>query len=196
MGVALITSVWTCFPSASPFRARTARCRTPKRCCSSQITSPREENRISPLKSAWVPITASISPEAILAASSFLSDAFVEPVTTAHLTPSPSSSLWALSPCCRARISVGAISALWYPAARARNMAPKATAVLPLPTSPWTSLPMARPEARSARISSSTRAWAPVGGKGQHFQKTSASRAETDMGKPSRRSPRSSAASA
>ena len=43
-----------------------------------------------------------------------------------------------VSKCCRARISVGAIRALWPPPAATSAMASMATTVLPEPTSPWT----------------------------------------------------------
>ena len=60
-----------------------------------------------------------------------------DPDRNSARTPRPSSSGASPAWCCRARISVGAISAACHPARTARASATAATAVLPLPTSPW-----------------------------------------------------------
>ena len=61
MGVAVMKS--TCGGGASgAFFTSCARCRTPKRCCSSMMTSPRLEKSSSALFSAVVPMTMSTSP--------------------------------------------------------------------------------------------------------------------------------------
>ena len=62
---------------------------------------------------------------------------------------------------------MGAIKADWYPLFAARKIAPAATAVLPLPTSPCTSRFITPPEARSIPISSRVRRCAPVRAKGK-----------------------------
>ena len=66
--------------------------------------------------------------------------------------PSGSSSADSVTACCRASRSVGASSADWAPASATKVMASAASAVLPEPTSPWTSRIIGRPDPRSARI--------------------------------------------
>ena len=65
------------------------------------------------------------------------------------------------------------MSAACQPAPAHSRIAPMATAVLPLPTSPCTMRAMAWGAAKSRAISSSVRRWAPVGAKGMVFQKAS-----------------------
>ena len=58
------------------------------------------------------------------------------------------------------------MTALWRPLCRTLQHSAAATRVLPLPTSPWTSLDMHLPEAMSAAASFTARRWAFVGAKG------------------------------
>ena len=76
----------------------------------------------------------------------------------APLEPAPR----ACGACCSARISVGAIRAAWYPDWTASIIAAKATAVFPLPTSPWSSRFIGSGRPMSRAISPSARSWAPV----------------------------------
>ena len=62
MGVADMTSRWG--RTAPPFSARAERWATPKRCCSSAMTSPRSRYSTSWENRAWVPTTRSVSPAA------------------------------------------------------------------------------------------------------------------------------------
>ena len=64
------------------------------------------------------------------------------PVSTASRTPAASQSGASVLACCRARISVGAISAACAPASTATSIAISATMVLPEPTSPCSSRSM------------------------------------------------------
>src|SRR5918992_322802 len=68
--------------------------------------------------------------------------------------------------CCSASVSVGAMSAAWAPFSTARSMAPKATTVFPLPTSPISSRCIGRSPARSASISPMARTWSSVSSNG------------------------------
>ena len=67
MGVAVITSrsgsrPWPSAPR--PLARRAARCSTPKRCCSSMTTTPRERKPTRSVRRAWVPIRRSTEPSA------------------------------------------------------------------------------------------------------------------------------------
>ncbi len=111
---------------------------------------------------AWVPITTSAMPPPIASWISRLRFAVRDPERNSERTPSPSSSGASPAWCCRARISVGAISAPCHPARTAEASATAATAVLPLPTSPWRRRRIGRSEARSAVIASTAADWSPV----------------------------------
>ena len=105
--------------------------------------------------------------------SVFFAAPFADPVSRPTRTPTGESRPSSVLACCSASSSVGAIRAHWQPF-WAHFQAPKAaTAVLPEPTSPWTRRFIARPEARSAAISSIARRWAPVGEKGSRDRKSS-----------------------
>src|SRR5205807_1682929 len=65
MGVAVMISWCGTRPSFCPFSESLRRCCTPKRCCSSTMTSARRANSMPSWKSACVPITTRTSPEAI-----------------------------------------------------------------------------------------------------------------------------------
>ena len=95
--------------------------------------------------------------------------------------------------CCSARISVGAIMALCQPLCQASQAQAAATAVLPEPTSPWTSRFMGRPEAMSAAASSTVRRWAPVKEKGSRDKNGAKSRLSTAGPAPRSRPVRSRA---
>ena len=69
--------------------------------------------------------------------------------------------------CCCARISVGAMKALWYPARCAAHKSAAATSVLPLPTSPCKRRDIRLPDAISRSASSAARRCALVGEKGR-----------------------------
>ena len=166
IGVAVSTS--TC-GRACARSVRTARCSTPKRCCSSTTTRPRSTNWRWSASRAWVPTMIPASPEAILNSADFFTAAGIEPVrqTTsvacsgAPRTPPPIPSS-PISPtivwwCCWASTSVGASRTAWPPASTTASMARSATRVLPDPTSPCNSRCMGWVRARSANTSSLTR---------------------------------------
>ena len=162
MGVADIRSRCGC----APFSSSAARCATPKRCCSSAITRPRSAKTVVSVSSAWVPITTSASPAAMRTRRARFCAGVMEPVSNAQRTPRGARSGSSRSKCCRARISVGARSAVWRPFFAVQKAAAAATMVLPLPTSPCTRRLMGRPARKSVRISSIARRCAPVSSKG------------------------------
>ena len=118
---------------------------------------------------AWVPTTISISPDANFSLVIFLTFSFRLPIRRASVmslpdsipsiliifSNSPSSRISIFMPfeatkrednvwkCCSAKTSVGAIKADCLPDETAVIIAAAATTVLPLPTSPCKSLPMA-----------------------------------------------------
>ncbi|GJE46839.1 hypothetical protein AEGHOMDF_6048 [Methylobacterium soli] len=161
IGVAVITRKST----ASPLAPRARRWCTPKRCCSSTTARPRSWNTTLSWNTAWVPTRMSIAPAARSLSVARRSGARSRPVIRRR-RKGP-----AIGPrrskCWRARISVGAIRTACRPASTAEAIASSATAVLPEPTSPWSRRSMRRSEARSARISATARACAPVSPKGR-----------------------------
>ena len=82
-------------------------------------------------------------------------------------TELPESQAERVRACCSARISVGTISAACHPDSTASIMAAKATAVLPLPTSPCRSRFIGSGRPMSCAISPSTRACARVRANGR-----------------------------
>ena len=146
--------------------ARAALCSTPKRCCSSVMTRPRRRKATPWERRAWVPTTKGSSPDARAARTFRFSFAFMEPVRRPTGMPAGASMAARVLQCCSAKISVGAIMAHCQPDRTASQAQPAATAVLPEPTSPWTSRFMGRERAKSAAASSRARRWAPVRVKG------------------------------
>ena len=132
IGVAVMCSVC----GARLFARNFARCATPKRCCSSMIARPRSRNSTRSTMSACVPTTRSHSPLARRPSVAARSRAPMLPKSASTRTPKGKSSGASFCACCEARISVGAISALWRPFDAASTIAAAATIVLPLPTSP------------------------------------------------------------
>ena len=130
-------------------------------------------------KSACVPTSKSVAPVAtdastrrrVCASSPACSTATRRPA----LLPQPAK----VRPCCSASTSVGAMSRLWPPARAMSKTAAKATAVLPLPTSPCNSRCMGVALVRSANTVRMARSWAVVGVKG------SAARADVSTASPS-----------
>ena len=182
MGVAVMTSrSGSCpVPSAPrPLARRAARCSTPKRCCSSMTTTPREWNPTRSVRRAWVPMSRSTVPSARPAWRTVRSAAAVllvrratgsgrRPSSVAGSgTESPSSRRRTAEACCSASTSVGAISAPWWPPSTATSRAATATTVLPEPTSPCSSRCMGSGPARSSRMAAMARRWAAVGLKGR-----------------------------
>jgi hypothetical protein len=147
MGVADMTR--TC--GAAAFAESAPRCCTPKRCCSSVTTSARSEKATSPVRSACVPTTRSISPAARAAFISRFSFAVSDPVSFSTRQPKGSKKARSVVRCCSARISVGAMKATWCPARMTAQALAAATIVLPLPTSPWISRFIGRPAAISEK---------------------------------------------
>ena len=94
-----------------PFSLMSDRCRTPKRCCSSVITSPRWANRTPGWISACVPTTTSTAPDAISSRTAFLSAADMLPISNPTRIPNGEKRSFSPSYCCRARISVGIMNA-------------------------------------------------------------------------------------
>ena len=108
-------------------------------------------------------------------------------------TGSAASSRSRVAACCSARVSVGAISAAWWPDSTARSIAYRAQTVLPEPTSPISSRCIGRSESRSRSIGERD---ALIGGEleGQRVEPASrqsgARGAELDPRRESRRSRR------
>ena len=126
-------------------------CRTPKRCSSSIITSPRRMKLTSLDKILWVPITISIVPSLIptIALATSLAERNRDSSTT--LTGQSAKRSENVCACCSAKRVVGHKIATCLPFAMAKNVARKATSVLPNPTSPQTSRSIGRPEVISAK---------------------------------------------
>ena len=89
MGVADMTSRW----GARPFWDSLERWPTPKRCCSSVMTSPRSLNSVVSESRAWVPTARSTSPAAKASRTAFFSRSFMEPVSSAVRRPRGAKSL-------------------------------------------------------------------------------------------------------
>ena len=88
IGVAVMISWCGMRPCFSPFCASFRRCCTPKRCCSSTMTSPRRANSIPSWKSACVPTTMRTSPAARAASALRRVRALCEPESSATVSPS------------------------------------------------------------------------------------------------------------
>ena len=136
-------------PALRPFSANCRRCATPKRCCSSMMTSPSRANCTLSWNSAWVPMTSWQLASARLASEVVLDLAVCLPESHPTEMPRGSNQLRKRRRCCSASISVGAMMATCRPAASAGQAASAATTVLPAPTSPCTSLSMTRVWPRS-----------------------------------------------
>ncbi|MNL34950.1 hypothetical protein D3C87_1569480 [compost metagenome] len=110
IGVAVMINWCGHMRPPTPFCRNASLCCTPKRCCSSMITSARFLNCTSSWNNAWVPTTIGV-PLAICssAATRFLPLSL--PASHATSMPSGSSQRLKVMKCCSARISVGAISA-------------------------------------------------------------------------------------
>ena len=129
IGVAVMCS--TCgAASPGPFASSDARCETPKRCCSSTTQTARLANLTSGSIRACVPTTSPSSPDASRSSASRRRRAGVADVSSTNGIGSPASSRSSVAACCSASVSVGAISAAWWPASSARNIAWTATTVL------------------------------------------------------------------
>ncbi len=132
----MISWCGTCWP-CRPFSLSCMRCWTPKRCCSSTITSARRWNVTPSWNSAWVPTAMCTSPLATAAMALRRVRAGCEPESSATVMPSGRNQASSVRQCCSASSSVGAISAAWPPLPTARAAAAAAITVLPQPTSPW-----------------------------------------------------------
>ena len=160
IGVAVMSR--TCGAPFRAFASRAPRCSTPNRCCSSTTASARSANATASWSIAWVPTTTRACPVARASYALVRPFAPSEPVSRITSIPRSSSSPPTTSRCCRARRSVGASSAACRPSSAAAASAQAATAVLPEPTSPWTSRSIGTSRARSSRTSSRVRAWSGV----------------------------------
>jgi hypothetical protein len=169
MGVAVMNRA----SALRPFSMSRLRWSTPNRCCSSMMTSPQSCATTSSSKSAWVPKTTSVCPEARRMRMSSRSSAGVEPVSSAQLMPAWSkrppkdAAYWVAS------TSVGAIMNVWKRASAAAAMANPATAVLPVPTSPSSMWDMTFGCAMRIWISATARSWSDVSEKGSAFMSAS-----------------------
>ena len=179
MGVAVMISWCGRRPCLSPFSESLRRCCTPKRCCSSTMTSARAAKSMPSWNSAWVPTTTRTFPPAIASSALRRVRAVCEPDTRATVSPSGANQSCRVRQCCSASSSVGAIRAACRPLPAARAAAAAATTVLPQPTSPCSSRTIGTPVARSSCASRSARDWARVRANG------SASRNRRDSPAPS-----------
>ncbi len=123
--------------------------RTPKRCSSSMMTSPRFLNLTSGWISLWVPITRSIVPAASPSSAAFTSFGERKRDSSASFTGKSAKRSENTWKCCSASSVVGTSTATCLPSASATNAARSATSVLPKPTSPQTSRSIGWPEVRS-----------------------------------------------
>jgi len=132
MGVAVMINTW----GLGALRWRMARCRTPKRCCSSTMTSPSFLKRISSSNRAWVPMAREIRPSSRSWICRRRWAAVRWRLKRAHWRGSPSRNFFSVRKCCSANISVGAMRTACWPFSTASSMADRATTVFPDPTSP------------------------------------------------------------
>mmetsp|Transcript_22706 Transcript_22706/g.54356 ORF Transcript_22706/g.54356 Transcript_22706/m.54356 type:complete len:302 (-) Transcript_22706:70-975(-) len=147
-GIGVADSVSTC-GGGELARCSADRCRTPNLCCSSMTARPSLLNSTPRLMSECVPMTMPIDPSFRPSSVALRGAVRVLPVRSeTRGIDSPSGafplkllmSLSMLSLCWAARTSVGAMSAACQPDAVAASIARRATAVLPEPTSPCSSL--------------------------------------------------------
>ena len=139
--------------------------RTPKRCSSSMMTSPRFLNLTSAWISLCVPITRSMPPEARPSSAAFTSLGERKRDSSARRTGQSekrSENTWK---CCSASSVVGTSTATCLPSASATHAARSATSVLPKPTSPQTSRSIGCPDLRSAITASIAPCWSGVSSK-------------------------------
>ena len=90
-------------PAWRPFSESLRRCCTPKRCCSSTMTSASPANSMPSWKSAWVPTTTRTSPAAIAASALRRVRAGTLPDSSATVSPSGANHAWKLRQCCSAK---------------------------------------------------------------------------------------------
>ncbi len=121
------------------------------------------------------------SPDEIFSAASVRCFFVMEPITRQTDIPIGSSISERVEKCCAARISVGAIRAVWKPFFAANKAAAAATAVFPEPTSPCKSLFMGDVPCISAIMSFTARFWAFVISKGSDFPKAAMSSFRGDI---------------
>ena len=136
--------------------------RTPKRCSSSMMTSPRRMKLTSFDKSLCVPMTISMVPSLMptMALATSLADLKRESSTT--FTGQSAKRSEKVCACCSASRVVGHKIATCLPLAMAKKAARKATSVLPKPTSPHTRRSIGRPEVMSANTHWMAAAWSTV----------------------------------
>ncbi len=149
-------------PDGSAFAARAVRWATPKRCCSSMTMRPSRRNSTGSSRSACVPTSMSMRPPASASRTCARALPFTRPVRSSARKRVLPKIRKIVVKCCSARISVGAMRAVWRPHSAARMAERTATIVLPLPTSPCRRRRIGRPARKSSPISRMTRFCAAV----------------------------------
>ena len=162
-GIGVAVSVST---STSARRAFSASFwRTPKRCSSSMMTSPRRENLTSFDSSLWVPITMSSVPSAMPLIACVTSLPVRKRDSSAILTGQSAKRSANSCACCSASSVVGARIATCLPPSTATKAARSATSVLPKPTSPQIRRSIGLPEVMSSITALIAAAWSGVSSK-------------------------------
>ena len=133
--------------AASAFAASAVRCATPKRCCSSMTMRPRRRNSTGPRGARASRRACRCGRRRAASRSCARALPLTRPVRSSARKRVLPKIRKIVAKCCSARISVGAMSAVWQPHSAARIAERTATIVLPLPTSPWRSRRIGRPDA-------------------------------------------------
>ena len=150
----------------SDFSNKACRCFTPNRCCSSITANPNLWYATFSWISACVPTTTSMLPLAKLSNNWLRAVPFTWPVRSATDTPNGDNNSSSVFACCCAKISVGAIIAVWKPAFATSAATRPATTVFPEPTSPCNNRFIGWSDSKSCRICHAARRWAFVKGNG------------------------------
>ena len=141
--------------------------RTPKRCSSSIITSPRFLNSTSSCNSLCVPITISMLPAAKASKVLLLSLPVLKRDNDSMRNGQSAKRSRKLFKCCCTNKVVGATIATCLPALAATKAARMATSVLPNPTSPQTTRSIGCLERISFMTFSIAKAWSGVSSNGK-----------------------------
>ena len=162
IGVAVMISWCGSRPACAPFSESRSRCCTPKRCCSSTMTSARRANSMPSWNSACVPTTRRISPAAIAASALRRVRAGWPPDSSATGLAERGEPVAEVAPVLLGEQLGRRHERRLRTAARGARRGQAATTVLPQPTSPCSSRTIGTLPARSRSASPSTRACAAV----------------------------------
>ena len=164
-GIGVAVSVSTCTSARSVLSFSLSR--TPKRCSSSTMMSPRSLKRTLACSSRCVAITISTVPRSMPSSTAFDSLPVRKRDSVSMRTGQSAKRSRKLLVCCSASSVVGTSTATCLPACAAMNAARIATSVLPKPTSPHTTRSMGFSVARSCSTWRMASAWSAVSSNGK-----------------------------